>query len=74
MYFDEVLRVLPYWSHDRYLELAPQHWLATRALIDPAELDLPISRMTVPPATASDQATMFTSPASSGSNTPKKAT
>ena len=35
VYLDEVLRVLPYWPHDRYLELAPQHWLATRARLDP---------------------------------------
>jgi transposase len=38
VYFDEVLRVLPYWPHDRYLELAPQHWLASHARIDPREL------------------------------------
>jgi transposase len=54
VYFDEVLRVLAYWPHDRYLELAPQHWLATRAKFEPAELDLPLSRITVPaPAAAS---------------------
>ncbi len=49
VYFDEVLRVLPYWSHDRYLELAPQYWLASRARLDPSELALPLSRITVPP-------------------------
>ena len=47
-YFDEVLRVLPYWPHDRYLELAPQHWLATRARLDPLELERPLSLITVP--------------------------
>ncbi len=52
VYFDEVLRVLPYWSHDRYLELAPQHWLATRAQIEPSELATPLSHITVPPPPA----------------------
>ena len=53
VYFDEVLRVLPYWPHDRYLELAPQHWLASRAQIDPSELVPPLSHITVPPPPAS---------------------
>ena len=49
VYFDEVLRVLPYWPHDRYLELAPRHWLASRARIDPSELAPALSHVTVPP-------------------------
>jgi len=49
VYFDEVLRVLAYWPHDRYLELAPQHWLASRARIDASELAPPLSHITVPP-------------------------
>jgi hypothetical protein len=48
-YLDELMRVLPYWPKDRYLELAPQHWTATRARFDPTELDKLISRITVPP-------------------------
>jgi hypothetical protein len=52
VYFDEVLRVLPYWPHDRYLELAPPHWLGTRKRIDPIELELPLSRIIVPPPAA----------------------
>jgi len=47
-YLDELMRVLPYWPHDRYLELAPQNWATTRARLDPAEMDRPISRITVP--------------------------
>lgn len=59
VYFYEVLRVLPYWAQDRYLELAPQHWLATRARLDPTELECPLSRITVPPlsSASSDVAT-----------------
>jgi transposase len=49
VYFDEVLRVLPYWPQDRYLELAPQHWLATRARLAPSELERPLSHITIPP-------------------------
>ena len=49
VYFDEVLRVLPYWPQDRYLELAPQYWLATRARLDTGQLELPLSHITVPP-------------------------
>jgi transposase len=56
VYFDEVLRVLPYWPHERYLELAPQHWLATRARLDPAELERPLSRITVPPVQSASSA------------------
>jgi hypothetical protein len=25
-YLDEILRILPYWPRDRYLELAPNNW------------------------------------------------
>ena len=48
-YLDELMRVLPYWPRDRYLELAPQHWVATRGRLVQAELDQAISRITVPP-------------------------
>jgi len=48
-YLDEVLRVLPYWPRDRYLELAPQYWRATRGRLKPKELDQPISAFEVPP-------------------------
>jgi transposase len=48
-YLEEILRVLPYWPRDRYLELAPAHWAATRARLDPEELGLQIGSFTVPP-------------------------
>jgi hypothetical protein len=41
-YLDEVLRVLPYWPQERYLELAPQHCLATRATLASTELERPL--------------------------------
>ena len=47
-YLDEVLRVLPYWPKERYLELAPGHWRATRARLDPSELAAPLCSFTIP--------------------------
>ena len=55
LYLDEVMRVLPYWPRERYIELAPKRWRATRATLDPAELERPIGVISVPvalPATA----------------------
>jgi len=48
-YLEEVMRVLPYWPRDRYLELAPKHWLTTRARLSPAELAAPLSAFEIPP-------------------------
>jgi len=50
-YLEEVLRVLPYWPRDRYLELAPKYWRATRGRLRPDELASPISAFVVPPTT-----------------------
>jgi len=49
-YFDEVMRALPDWPKERYLELAPKYWIATRSNLLPAELDSPLCAFTVPPA------------------------
>ena len=38
-YLDEILRLLPHWPSDRYIELAPKYWRATRARLDPNQLD-----------------------------------
>jgi transposase len=48
-YLEEVLRVLPYWPSNRYLELAPKYWRATRGRLRPDELASPISAFVVPP-------------------------
>jgi hypothetical protein len=37
-YLEEILRVLPYWPRDRYLEFAPKYWRATRGRLRPEEL------------------------------------
>ena len=48
-YFAEIIRVMPYLPRDRYLELAPKFWAATRARLDPAELARAFGELTVPP-------------------------
>jgi len=47
-YLDELLRVLPQWPVDRYIELAPKNWNATRARLDPSELDGPLGIYAIP--------------------------
>jgi transposase len=50
-YLDDVLRVLPHWPRQRYLELAPKHWAATRARLRPEELAAPLSEFEIPAET-----------------------
>ena len=64
-YIEEILRVLPYWPRDRYLELAPKYWRATRGRLRADELAAPISAFDVPPPLDQDAAT--TAPASAPS-------
>lgn len=56
-YLAEVIHLLPQWPRDRYLELAPKYWTATRARLDPAELAIEIGRITVPPKAAAEDHT-----------------
>jgi transposase len=51
-YLAEVIHVLPYWPRDRYLELAPKYWAATRARLRAEELTVEIGDITVPPPPA----------------------
>lgn len=48
-YLRDVLRLLAQWPRDRYLELAPKYWAATRARLDADELRARVGRVTVPP-------------------------
>lgn len=48
-YLADVIRVLPYWPRDRYLELAPKYWARTRARLVGAELRRAVGHVTVPP-------------------------
>lgn len=47
-YLAEVIRVMPYWPRERYLELAPKYWARTRARLDPTELARPLGHISVP--------------------------
>jgi hypothetical protein len=47
-YLAEIVHVLPFWPRERYLELAPKYWAATRARIPNAELAVEIGNITVP--------------------------
>jgi len=48
-YLAEVVRVMPYWPRERYLELVPKHWARTRARLDAVEMSRPLGHVTVPP-------------------------
>jgi len=48
-YLRDLFRVLAHWPKDRYLELAPKFWTATRSRLVPAELERELGPLTVPP-------------------------
>jgi len=48
-YLAEIIRIMPYWPRQRYLELAPAYWAETRARLDPIELAAELGHITVPP-------------------------
>jgi hypothetical protein len=48
-YLRDLFRVLPHWPRGRFLELAPRYWLATRARLDPAQLEMELGPLTIPP-------------------------
>ena len=48
-YLAEIIHIVPYWPRDRYLELAPKYWRATRARLRPDEIAREIGPITVPP-------------------------
>lgn len=54
-YLAEVIRVMPYWPRERYLELTPRDWNATRARLDAVELARPLGPVTVPPPRPAEQ-------------------
>jgi len=48
LYLRDLIRVLPYWPRERYLELSPRDWIATRARLDAVELEAELGVLTVP--------------------------
>ena len=49
-YLRDLFRVLASWPRDRYLELSPRYWMATRARLDGTDLAREVGPLTVPPA------------------------
>ena len=49
-YLRDFFRVLAHWPTDRYLELAPRYWPATRARLEERQLADDFGPLTVPPA------------------------
>ena len=49
-YLSELIHVMPYWPRERYLELAPKNWAATRARLKAKELARELGPITVPEA------------------------
>ena len=47
-YLRDLIRVLAHWPTDRYLELAPMFWKATRARLDDVQMKHDVGRLTVP--------------------------
>ncbi|SEM43196.1 hypothetical protein SAMN05444354_116175 [Stigmatella aurantiaca] len=47
-YLRDLLRVPAHWPRERYLELAPKYWAATRARLVAAELDAEVGELTLP--------------------------
>ncbi len=54
-YLAEIIHILPYWPRDRYIELAPKYWRATRARLSPNELARDLGPITVPPPPPKEQ-------------------
>jgi len=50
-YLRDLFRVLPYWPRERFLELCPRDWIATRSRLDPVELDREVGPIIVPEPT-----------------------
>jgi hypothetical protein len=48
-YLRDLFRVLPHWPRERFLELAPKHWPATREKLDPVELEAELGPLAIPP-------------------------
>lgn len=58
-YLRDLIRVLPLWPKERFIELSPKYWAATRARLVAAELEAEVGDLTVPepPTAATEQQT-----------------
>jgi transposase len=51
-YLRDLFRVLGHWPRERFLELAPKYWTATRARLNPVELAADLGPLSIPPPLA----------------------
>lgn len=49
-YLRDLFRVFPHWPRERYLELCPRDWHATRGRLDATELKAELGPLAIPPA------------------------
>lgn len=54
-YLEGVIRVMPYWPNDRYIELSPKYWASTRVRLNDAEMKRPLGHITVPPRPSAEE-------------------
>jgi transposase len=54
-YLRDVIRVLPHWPRERFLELCPRDWRTTRERLDLAHLEHELGPLTVPPPLPSSE-------------------
>lgn len=47
-YLRDLIRVLPFWPRERYLELSPKYWVSTRASLDEGQLDAEVGVIEMP--------------------------
>jgi hypothetical protein len=57
LYLRDVMRVMPHWPRDRYLELAPKFWRETRAKLVPKQLTDEVGPLDVPPPSTAQEPT-----------------
>lgn len=49
LYLRDMVRVMPVWPKNRFIELAPKCWRATRERLDAHELEAPLGPLCIPP-------------------------
>ena len=57
LYLRDVMRAMPHWPRDRYLELAPKFWRETRARLSPKQLADEVGALDVPPPSTPQEPT-----------------
>jgi transposase len=55
IYLRDLIRVLPSWPRERYLELTPKFWRSVRERIDPSQLTAEVGAVDVPAPASAEQ-------------------